>query len=123
MKSKTLIEKQMTRKKSSDVVETIISAKKNENWFEVAEVLSGPRRKRLDINLNDIDAGSEVGDVIVVPGKVLSQGEVTKKIKVVALGFSEVAKEKLLSSKCDVLTILEEIKKNPEAKGIKIFKK
>lgn len=122
MKSKTTIERQLQKKTNSELVKTVISAKKNKGWFKIAEILSGPRRKRTEINLKEIDKESKEGDIIVVPGKVLSQGEVIKKIKIVALNFSKKAKEKLLKSKCEVLSIIEEIKKNPEAKGIKILK-
>ena len=48
--------------------------------------------------------------------------ELNKKIKVFALSFSEKAREKLLNFKCEVSNILEEIKKNPEAKGVRIIK-
>ena len=122
MKSKTKIEKQLQRKTNSSLVNTIISAKKNDKWLEVAEILSGSRRKMANLNLKKIDEESKVGETIIIPGKVLSQGEITKKIKVVALGFSEKAKEKLLKSKSEILSILEEIKKNPEAKGVKILR-
>jgi large subunit ribosomal protein L18e len=121
MKSKTLIEKQLKKKTNSDLVETVVAAKKAKAWFRIAEILSGSRRQRFDINLKDLEEGTKAGDVIVVPGKVLSQGNVSKKIKVIALGFSETAKEKLLSAKCDVVYILDEIKKNPEAKDVKIL--
>ena len=69
-----------------------------------------------------INKESKEGDVAVVAGKVLSQGEITKKIKVIALGFSEQAKEKLLKAKCEVSNIVDEIKKNPEGKGIKVLR-
>ena len=122
MKSKSKIEKQLQKKKNSYLVETIIAAKKKKNWVEVAGILSGPTRKRININLEKIDKEAEKGKTVVVPGKVLSLGEITKKIKIVALSFSEKAKEKLLKSNSEVLSIIEEIKKNPEAKGIKILK-
>lgn len=121
MKSKTTIEKQLQRKTNALLVKTIISAKKNDKWLKVAEILSGPRRNIVNLNLKKIDEESKTGETIIVPGKVLSQGEITKKIKIAALSFSEKAKEKLLKSKSDILNILEEIKKNPEAKGIKIL--
>ncbi len=122
MKSKTKIEKQTKRKTSSDLVETIRSAKKNEKWLEIASLLSTSRKKRSEVNLDEIDKKAKEGDIIVIPGKVLSRGELNKKIKVVAFGFSESAREKLLNSKCEAIYINEEIKKNPEAKGIKILK-
>jgi len=122
MKSKTLIEKQLNRKTNKELVETIIVAKKNDNWREIAEILSGPRKNRKNINLEEIDKKSKEGETIVIPGKVLSQGKIEKKLKIIALNFSEKAKEKLLKAKCEVSSIFEEIKKNPEAKGIKILK-
>ena len=123
MKSKTLIEKQMQRKKNQELVETIIATKKKKELFKIAEILSSSRKNKININIEKINKEAKQGDTIVVPGKVLSQGDIDKKIKVIALSFSEKAKDKLLKSKCEVSNILEEIKKNPEAKGIKLFRK
>ena len=123
MKSNTKISKQLERKSNSNLTETILAGKKQEAWKEVAGVLSGPRRNKLCINLEQINKEAKTGETIVVPGKVLSQGEVDKKIKIVAFSFSEKAKEKLLSAKCEVSYILDEIKSNPSAKGIKLMKK
>jgi large subunit ribosomal protein L18e len=123
MKSKTKISKQLERKSNSRLGETILAGKKNEAWMGVASVLSGPRRIRTCINLEEINKDAKAGETVVIPGKVLSQGEIDKKIKVVAFSFSDKAKEKLLSAKCDISYILDEIKSNPSAKGIKIMKK
>ncbi len=120
-KSNTKIEKQLQKKTNSILVETIIAAKKKEAWKKIAEILSSPRRKRIDVNIERISNEAKAGETIVVPGKVLSQGDIDKKIKIVAVNFSEKAKEKLLKAKCEVLDMLDEIKKNPDAKGIKIL--
>ena len=112
VKSKVKISKQTKRKTNKELVETIIAAKKNKAWFKVAEVLSGPRRKRTNLNLGEIKEKSKDNKIIVISGKVLSQGELNKKIKIVALSFSEKAREKLLNFKCEVSNILEEIKRN-----------
>jgi large subunit ribosomal protein L18e len=123
MKTRSKIEKQLQRKTNSNLVETIISSKKNKNWIKIAEILSGPRKNRTNLNLEELNKKIKDEKIVVVPGKILSQGELDKKIKVVALNFSERAKEKLSKSGSEALTILEEIKKNPEAKGIKILEK
>jgi large subunit ribosomal protein L18e len=123
MKSKSKIEKQLQRKTNSSLVETIIACKKNKNWIRVAEILSGPRKNRTNLNLEELNKKVEKEKSVVIPGKILSQGELDKKIKVVALSFSEKAKEKLNKAGSETLTILEEIKKNSEAKGIKILEK
>jgi large subunit ribosomal protein L18e len=122
MKSKTLIEKQLEKKTNPELVKTIIEAKKKKNWLEVAAMLSSPRTKRIGMNLSKINDEAKEGEVVVIAGKVLSQGELNKKIKVVALGFSEMAKEKIEKAKGEALTISEEIKKNPEAKNVRFLK-
>jgi large subunit ribosomal protein L18e len=121
MKSKTLIEKQLKKKTNSELVETILTAKKNKAWMKTAEILAGPRKNRMNFNLEELDKIVQEGEHVLIIGKVLSQGELNKKIKITALSFSEKAKEKLLKTDSDISTILEEIKKNPEAKGIKIL--
>jgi len=120
MKSKTKIESQLTRKTNPELVETVLLAKKSPKWLEVASILSGPRRKRKNVNVGEIEKVNS--ETIVVCGKVLSEGEISKKVRVIALGFSEKAKDKLKKAGCETNTIAEEIKKNKEAKGVKIFK-
>ena len=122
MKSKTKITKQIERKNNFELVETVRLAKKNESWMKVAELLSRPRRKRICINLEDLNTIAKSGEGILVPGKILSEGSIDKKIKIVAFNFSEKAKAKLIKEGCEVKSILEEIKSNPESKGLKIIK-
>ncbi len=121
MKTKTKIDKQIQKKSSKELVETIIATKKKDNWLKVARILSGPRRKAISLNLGEINENSKDGDIIIVPGKVLSQGEISKKVKIIALNFSEKAEEKLLKSKIPSSSIIEEIKKNPDIKGGRIL--
>ena len=125
VKSKTKIEKQSQRKGNHELVETLRAAKKtgNKTWIGIASLLSGPRRRRTAINLDEIEKATKEGDSVLVPGKVLSQGEINKKIAIIAFGFSEKAKERLLKTKSQAITILEEIKKNPSAKGFKVLVK
>lgn len=125
MKSKTKVEKQSQRKNNEVLVETLRAAKRtgNEFWMQIASILSGPRRQKIAVNLDGVEKTTKEGDIIVVPGKVLSQGDLTKKVAIVAFTFSERAKEKLLKTKSQALTILEEIKKNPQAKGLRMVGK
>ncbi|MCX6749564.1 MAG: 50S ribosomal protein L18e [Candidatus Pacearchaeota archaeon] len=125
VKSKTKIEQQSQKKSNPQLVETIRLAKKTGSkfWLEIAGALSSPRRNAIALNLNEIEKIAKEGDSIVIPGKILSQGELSKKIAVIAFNFSDKAREKLLKTKCLTVNILDEIKKNPEAKGLKIIGK
>ena len=120
-KSKTRISKQLKRKTNDELVETILASKKNKAWNEVAAILAGPRRNRININIGEINKTSKAGETIVIPGKILSQGEIDKKIKLVALAFSEMARKKISEGKGEAEILLNEIKKNPNAKGVRIF--
>ena len=121
MKSKSKIGKQLKKKSNPELVETIKIAKKNSAWLEVAAALSGSRKNLFNINVGELNK-FDGKENLVVAGKVLSMGEINKKLKIVALNFSEKAKEKLLKAGSDVSSILDEIKKNPGAKGIKVLK-
>ena len=118
--SNTHIKEKARRKTNLVLVETIKLAMKNTAWLKLAHVLSGPTKKQVSLNLSQIDANAKTGDTIVIPGKVLSQGELTKKIRICALSFSSSAIEKMKKTKSEAATILDEIKKNPKADGIKV---
>ncbi len=122
MNSRSKIKIKKRLKTNPQLAETIKLAIKNSNWLKVANVLASSTRKQPAINLSTIDKNAELGDTIIIPGKVLSQGELTKRIKICALGSSEKAKGKIKNAKSDFVFLIEEIKKNPKAEGIKVLR-
>ena len=122
MISKTKISKRMKRKTNPEIVETILNLKKHEKWNSIAKIISGSTKKYSAVNLDRIERETKEGDTIVIPGKILSSGHVNKKIRIACLSCSEKAKKKLKNKKCEIVSILEEAKKNPEARGIKIIR-
>lgn len=121
MKSIRKIKLQTSKKTNSELVETINEAKKNKNWLKIAHFLSTPRRNRLEINLKKIDEIAKNGEKIAIPGKILSVGELNKKVNISAFKISEGAKKKLKEKKIEFNSILDEIKTNPSAKGVRIL--
>jgi len=122
MKSKTKIEKQIKKKTNSELVETIILAKKNPSWGKLASLLSGPTRKQAKVNLDKIEKKVKDNEVAIIPGKVLGGGEINKKIRIAALGFSKEAEKKLKAVGCEIVSLKEEIKKNKKAEGTRILR-
>ena len=78
-------------------------------------------RQRRIVNLYKINQYAREGETIIVPGKVLSVGELNKKVDVAALTFSEGAKRKILEAKGKVFTIKELLQNNPEGKKVRIL--
>lgn len=102
--------------------ETIASALKHEQWSEIAKLLASSTRKQSALNLFQIDKKTSEGDTVIISGKVLSKGNLTKKIKICALSISENAKEKLKDTKSEFVYLINEIQKNPKAEGVKILR-
>ena len=113
--SKTKISKRTEKKTNKELVETINSAKKNN--IELAALLSIPKRKRRAFNLDDINKQIKDEKVVIVPGKVLGQGTLDKKIKIIALSFSGQAEEKLKESKVELQRLKEELTKDKKLEG------
>jgi large subunit ribosomal protein L18e len=90
-------------------------------WKSIAFDLEKPTKKRAVVNLSKIDRYSENDDVIVVPGKVLSMGTLTKKITIAAYNYSSDALDKIKESGSKAVTIEELAKKNPKGNKVKII--
>jgi ribosomal protein L18E len=115
--------KERVRKKTNPVLkETLQAALKNPQWREVAQMLSSPRSNYATKNLFEIDAETKAGDTVIVVGKILSKGDLTKKLRICALAVSAKAEEKIKAQKSEIISIEEEMKKNPKAEGIKILR-
>jgi len=120
--SKTKIKFRRKKKTNQELVETISLALKNKPWGKISQFLSSSTKKYSSVNLYQIEKQTSAGDTVVIPGKVLSQGELTKKVRICSLSISEAAREKLKKTKSEYVSILEEIKKNPKAQGVKLIR-
>ncbi len=89
-------------------------------WRRLANDLKKPSRQRRIVNIYKIDRYAKEGETIVVPGKVLNVGELTKKVDVAAFCFSEAALEKI-EKVGKVMSIKELMETNPEGKKVRIL--
>lgn len=117
MINKTRISKRTKNKRNPEIVEIINLAKKN-NLLDLAKRLSAPRSQYKNINLDELENIDSTN--ILVVGKVLGSGNIKKKIKIAAIGFSNQAKEKLLKNNSDIQSIKMVLEKNSKLEGITI---
>ena len=68
---------------------------KSEMFKSVAKELARPTRIRRKVNVYQINKHLRDGETAIVPGKVLSTGDLTKKVTVAAWDFSDKAREKI----------------------------
>lgn len=96
-------------------------AKKSRLWKRIAGDLKRSARQKKIVNIYKIDKSAREGETVIVPGKVLSVGEMTKKVDVAALNFSQEAKRKIEEANGKTLSIKELIRQNPEGKKVRIL--
>jgi large subunit ribosomal protein L18e len=90
-------------------------------WKDIAERLARPKRLYAEVNVSKIQRYAKEGETVLVPGKVLGGGRISKPVTVVALGFSETAKEKITSAGGKCMGIKELVEKNPKGSGVRIM--
>ena len=90
-------------------------------WKDVAMKLSKPTRQRVEVNLKRINRYAKDGETIVVPGVVLSDGILEKKVVIAAWKFSSKARKKIEEAGGKAITIEELIKLNPKGSNVRIM--
>ena len=88
-------------------------------WKRIAEDLEGSTRNRKAVNLYTISQVLRDGEIALVAGKVLGDGEVGK-VTVAAYSFSESARSKILKTG-KIMTINELLEKHPKGEKVRII--
>jgi large subunit ribosomal protein L18e len=111
-------------KDNQTLVSLVENLKKDKKplWKRVAKELSKPRRKRVEVNLSRIEEHAAADSTLLVPGKVLGSGSISKKLTVAAFSFSDSAKKLIGAAGGKAVTIDSLHKSNPEGKGVVLFK-
>ena len=116
-----------TRTTNQELFDTIRVCTKYSNsksvalYKTIADELSRSASQRAEVNLSKIEKLSNSGDVIIVPGKVLATGILTKKVTIVAFSASETAIERIISAGAKFVTIMDYVSNKPATK-VRIMK-
>ena len=73
------------------------------------------------MNLSRIDRYANANDTVLVPGKLLAAGAITKPVKVAAYGFSTAAVEKISAAGGECISIESLAETNPKGTNVKII--
>ena len=90
----------------------------------ISQAILTSTRIRAEVNVEKLSSLAEMakGRIMVVPGKVLSKGEIYHPIEVAALRYSAAAKEKILAAKGKVHTLDELVRANVPANKLMVVK-
>jgi len=87
-------------------------------WKRIAQMLERPRRRMVTVNLSKIEKYGKEGTMVVVPGKVLGDGRITKKMTIAAFKFSESARKMIEQNGGKIISISEVVENKIEPKNI-----
>ena len=90
-------------------------------WKDVAKRLSRSGKNWPGVNVSRLEKHLEKDQMVVIPGKLLGSGELTKPFTVAAFHFSKRAREKITGAGGSCLTIEKLVEKNPKGSNIRIM--
>jgi len=97
----------------------------NENdapiWKDIATRLEKSSSNWPEVNLDRISKYTGEKETALIPGKVLSDGDLTKKITIAAWSFSSKSEEKIKKAGGKNISIQELMNNNPKGKDIRII--
>ena len=89
-------------------------------WAAVADRLERPRHQVFPVNVGQLERLAEAGETIVVPGKLLAEGRLAKKLTVAAFGFSAEARGKIHAAGGSALSLRELVRTHPDGSGVRL---
>jgi large subunit ribosomal protein L18e len=89
-------------------------------WGDVAERLEKPRRSHAEVNLGRIERYAEENETVVVPGKVLGSGALSKEVTVAAVDFSGTAETKI-DRVGESVRLEQAVENNPDGADVRVI--
>jgi len=90
-------------------------------WRDIALRLEGPARHWAEVNISKLSRFAGDNEIVVVPGKLLGSGQISKKVTVAAYRFSGQAREKIEKAGGMNMSIEELVAKNPKGSKVRIM--
>jgi large subunit ribosomal protein L18e len=90
-------------------------------WAAVAERLARARHSVPPVNVGDLERLASAKETIIVPGKLLSHGEISKPLTIAAYRWSGTAAAKVAKAGGRTITIHELLHNQPDGAGVRII--
>ena len=90
-------------------------------WLNVKSNLLKTNSNRPEVNVEKIAKFTKNNDIVIVPGKVLGDGDISHIVKIGALNFSDSSISKITSCGGEALLIPKFIEKYGDKGGIKLI--
>ena len=115
------------RKENPELARVIIELRKAAKahkapiWRAAADRLARPRHQVYPLNVGHLERLAEAKETVVVPGKLLAEGNLTKPLTIGAVSYSAEAKSKVHAAGGSAMTIAEVLRSHPDGKGVRLL--
>jgi large subunit ribosomal protein L18e len=90
-------------------------------WGAVADRLERARHQVTPVNVGHLERLAAADEWVVVPGKLLADGPLSKPVTVAALSYSTEARSKVHAAGGTALSISELVKARPDGTGVRLL--
>jgi large subunit ribosomal protein L18e len=114
-------------KENSELVRLIVElrraarSQKAPIWATAADRLERPRHRAAPVNVGHLDRIAGADDTILIPGKLLAEGKVSKKLTVAAFAFSKDARSKIHAAGGVAITVHDLLRTRPDGAGVRLL--
>lgn len=115
------------RKQNPELARVIIELRKAARahkapiWAAAADRLSRSRHQVFPLNVAHLERLANPKETIVIPGKLLAEGNLTKPLTIGAVSYSVEAQSKVRAAGGSPLSISELLKSHPDGKGVRLL--
>ena len=114
-------------KENSELVRLIVELRRAARshkapiWATLADRLERPRHQFAPVNVGHLNRLTEAGETVVVPGKLLAEGPLSKKLTVAAFAYSKEARTKIHAAGGVAITVHDLIQTKPDGAGVRLL--
>jgi large subunit ribosomal protein L18e len=90
-------------------------------WSSVADRLERTRHQVNPMNVGHLERVAKAEETVVIPGKLLADGPLSKPVTVAALSYSAGARSKVRAAGGTTLTISELLLAKPDGAGVRLL--
>jgi large subunit ribosomal protein L18e len=114
-------------KENSELVRLIVELRRTARtqkapiWASAADRLERPRHRVLPVNVGHLERLAKSDDTILVPGKLLSEGKLSKKLTVAAFAYSKDARTKIHAAGGVAISVHDLLRTRPDGAGVRLF--
>jgi len=90
-------------------------------WATAADRLERSRHQVVPVNVGHLERLVAAEETVLVPGKLLAEGKLSKKLTVAAFAYSKEARSKIHAAGGVAISVHDLLKTKPDGAGVRLF--